>query len=193
MTPWLLASSVVSGFALSILAEARLQRMNLPFLKHAGGEELGRSLFRRFYVWHFLAVPLGIIEFFVIDRDPSQVSQLLGCLLTFMGLSLRTWSMHSLGRMWSRYCIYIYGVPKVESGPYRFCAHPEYLSRFLEITGIALVLASYYSGFMCQIMMVVSLAKMLPLERLQIQTMAYQNLQPPHFDSAKQGPSAVAN
>jgi len=57
-------------------------------------------------------------------------------------VGFRHWAIRSLGRLWSKRCVFIPGMPHIRSGPYRFVANPEYLSRLLDGIGLCLVLGA---------------------------------------------------
>jgi len=59
---------------------------------------------------------------------------------------LKWWAILSLGRFWSFHVLVLKGVPLVESGPYRWLRHPNYVALMGEIAGVALMMRAPFSG-----------------------------------------------
>lgn len=58
-------------------------------------------------------------------------------------LGLRLWVMASLGRFWSTRIVTLPGAPLIESGPYRFVRHPNYLVVAAEIAVAPLIFGAW--------------------------------------------------
>jgi protein-S-isoprenylcysteine O-methyltransferase Ste14 len=74
-------------------------------------------------------------------RWPPQLPRAaapVGVSLEAAGLALRAWSMHTLGRSYSRTLRVEDAQHTVERGPYRFVRHPGYAGSLLIWTGFAL-------------------------------------------------------
>ncbi|MFW7378276.1 MAG: isoprenylcysteine carboxylmethyltransferase family protein [Oligoflexus sp.] len=126
------------GCAFMAMAEIRLHRTNIPFLNYVGGQEIRRTIFRTYYLSNYFIMTASLVFLFFQPSLPQQGEFLvpLGLLLVALGASLKFWSMHSLGRLWSFRCIYIPDMPVVKAGPYRLLRHPEYVARFFEVFGL---------------------------------------------------------
>lgn len=158
------------AYLLMAMADLRLHRTNLEFLRFVGGEEQERRLFATYFNLYYLA---GLFCFlamyhsgFSAPTHPLIISTAI--LLALLGAGLRFWSMNSLGRLWSYRCIYIPGMPSVRIGPYRILRHPEYVARFLELFG--LMIASGATSVLWPLMLVYLwlVKKMTRCENLQI-------------------------
>lgn len=69
---------------------------------------------------------------------PAPPTILAGGLVLFgIAKALKMWAIASLGPRWSYRVLVIPGEPLVQSGPYRFIAHPNYLAVIGEIAGVA--------------------------------------------------------
>ena len=180
MWHWLLIATVVCGHLFALIAEGRLNRSNVSFLIHSGAEEVAHGYSDRLHLWGQFILPLSATEYFLRNFPASPGIQLTGATILIISLFLRVWSIQTLGRMWSRKCFYIYGVPLVRKGPYRFLNHPEYLSRLLDVAGMTLLFSAWWSGSICFFVSLFYLFRIVPLEQRQLDTMAFQNLRPPH-------------
>ena len=180
MWHWLLIATVVCGHLFALIAEGRLNRSNMAFLLHSGAEEVAHGYSDRFHLWGHFIIPLSVTEYVLHGFSSNPGNQLIGAFILILALLLRVWSIQTLGRMWSRKCFYIYGVPLVRKGPYRFLKHPEYMSRLLDIAGLTLLFSAWWSGTVCFLAALFYLTKIVPLEQRQLDMMAFQNLKPPH-------------
>ena len=69
---------------------------------------------------------------------PSSAAMLGGGLVLFgIAKALKMWAIASLGPRWSYRVLVIPGEPLVQSGPYRFLRHPNYLAVVGEMAGVA--------------------------------------------------------
>ena len=69
---------------------------------------------------------------------PAPPAILAGGLVLFgMAKAFKMWAIASLGPRWSYRVLVIPGEPLVQSGPYRFIAHPNYLAVAGEMAGVA--------------------------------------------------------
>ena len=56
------------------------------------------------------------------------------------------WAIASLGPRWSYRVLVVPGEPLVQSGPYRFIAHPNYLAVVGEMVGVAAIVWAPITG-----------------------------------------------
>ena len=69
---------------------------------------------------------------------PSPSTILVGGLVLFgIAKAVKMWAIASLGPRWSYRVLVIPGEPLVQSGPYRFLSHPNYLAVAGEMAGVA--------------------------------------------------------
>jgi methyltransferase len=54
-------------------------------------------------------------------------------------MALRYWAIAALGARWNTRVIVVPGAPAVDSGPYRFVRHPNYLAVIVEMVALPLV------------------------------------------------------
>ena len=73
--------------------------------------------------------------------------------LAFFGFSkaLKMWAVASLGSRWSYRVLVLPGAPLVTTGPYRFLAHPNYLSVVGEIVSVAAIVWAPITGTLATI------------------------------------------
>jgi isoprenylcysteine carboxyl methyltransferase (ICMT) family protein YpbQ len=123
-----------------ILAEWRLHRANMPFLRHVGAQEWSPRLVLS-QVWLQRVLPfLAMAGLACGWWRPAANSMLPGVALALIGLTMgvKIAVMQSLGRLWSWRGIYIPGMSKTRKGLFHYGPHPEYVARMIE--GIAFIL-----------------------------------------------------
>jgi len=62
------------------------------------------------------------------------------------GQALRYWAILSLGERWTTSVMVLPGAPLVESGPYKFVRHPNYLAVALEIFAAPLMFGAWITA-----------------------------------------------
>jgi methyltransferase len=71
---------------------------------------------------------------------------MLGLAIFGMAKLLKGWAMFSLGERWSYRVLVLPGAPLVESGPYRWRRHPNYVGVIGELVGFALIVGARAAG-----------------------------------------------
>jgi methyltransferase len=78
---------------------------------------------------------------------PAPPTILVGGLVLFgIAKALKMWAIASLGPRWSYRVLVLPGEPLVQSGPYRFIAHPNYLAVVGEMAGVAAIVWAPITG-----------------------------------------------
>jgi methyltransferase len=78
---------------------------------------------------------------------PAPPTILVGGLVLFgIAKALKMWAIASLGPRWSYRVLVLPGEPLVQSGPYRFIAHPNYLAVVGEMAGVAAIVWAPIAG-----------------------------------------------
>lgn len=125
--------------ALVAVGEWRVHSYNYDYLKTVEGEELIPLLMRRYYLMIALFPAIAFLSSRLLpDALVAFELPLVGITLVILSFIVRVWSMRVLGRLWSQRCLYVAGMPRVASGPYRFIRHPEYTARAFEGIGFLL-------------------------------------------------------
>jgi len=139
MSEILIWSATVCAVIFGRIAEVRVHKQNYPLMKAAGAEELQPKFMKQYYLFSFLVLPFAIIENIVFSPEIFKEMWLGGILLLILGQLLRLWAIMTLGTYWSMACLSLKSIVEVKGGPYRYLKNPEYLSRFLDLTGLCLI------------------------------------------------------
>ena len=78
---------------------------------------------------------------------PSDAPLLIVPLCLYLVLQVaRYWVIAALGRYWTHRIITLDGAPLVASGPYRYCAHPNYVITITEIGLLPMIFGGWLLG-----------------------------------------------
>jgi methyltransferase len=98
-----------------------------------------RSAYAAMVVTHALFLVAAPVEVLFAARPflPALGWPMLG--LVTVAMALRYWAIATLGRRWNTRVLVVPGEPAVDSGPYRFVRHPNYVAVALELFALPLV------------------------------------------------------
>ena len=137
-TPWLFAG-FVGLIALERLVELVISSANAAWARAQGGYEMGRRHYRYMVILHtgfLVAAPLEVVW---LDRPfiPWLAGAGLAGVAASMGL--RYWCIATLGRRWNTRVVVVPEMEVVNTGPYRFVRHPNYLAVIVELAALPLI------------------------------------------------------
>jgi len=132
----LLFTALVLLVGLERVAELVVSRRNAEWSRARGGVESGRRHYAVLVVLHVGLLLGAVVE--VWTRRPDVVPLLAVSMLVAVLASqvLRWWCIATLGPRWNTRVIVVPGLPLVETGPYRWFSHPNYVAVVVE--GVAL-------------------------------------------------------
>jgi methyltransferase len=145
MTPVPTALSVAAAVGVVMLLELRLSRRHERLLRARGAVEPADDVFPLMRV----AYPLGfaIIACEGALHDVVARDRLLWGTVVFLAAkALKYWAIVSLGPLWSFRVLVLDGEPLVQTGPYRYLRHPNYVALAGEFIGVALMLSAPVTG-----------------------------------------------
>ena len=121
------------------VAELMLSRRNAAWALARGGVEYGQGHFFWMKLLHSAFLGACVLEVLLLSRPfvPGLGWPMIALALAAQGL--RYWAVFSLGKRWNVRVIVLPGEPPVESGPYRFLRHPNYLAVILEGLAVPLI------------------------------------------------------
>lgn len=134
------ATSIALATLLAVLlmmgGELILSAFNEARLRARGAIEPGGdviAVMRWTYPGAFVAMAIeGALS------GPAPPTMLVGGLVLFgIAKAFKMWAIATLGPRWSYRVLVIPGEPLVQSGPYRFISHPNYLAVVGEMAGVA--------------------------------------------------------
>lgn len=128
----------ISLLGVERVVELLISRRNAAWALSRGGVEYGQGHFVWMKLLHTAFLIACVVEVLLSSRPfvPALGWPMVGLALVAQGL--RYWAVLTLGRRWNVRVIVVPGESAVNSGPYRFMRHPNYLAVILE--GLALPL-----------------------------------------------------
>lgn len=133
---------VVFGF---LVVEARRAARHERGQRLRGGIEAPGDVYavmRVAYPGAFLAM---LAEGFV-RHPPAPLVLAAGAALFTLAKALKWWAILSLGSAWTFRVIVVPGAALVESGPYRYLRHPNYVAVVGELVAVALLTGARVTG-----------------------------------------------
>jgi methyltransferase len=121
------------------LAELVVSKRNAAWSMARGGVETGRGHYPPMVVLHTGLLAGCLLEPALAHRSFVPALGIPMLVLAVASQALRWWCIRTLGPRWNTRVIVVPGLALVESGPYRWFAHPNYVAVVVE--GFALPLA----------------------------------------------------
>ena len=130
---------LVLAVAVERLVELVIARRNLRWAVERGGREFGREHFRWMVLLHVGLLVGSLLEVWLLQ--PPWLPWLGWPMLALVLLAqvLRWWCIATLGRQWNTRVVVVPGLPLVNSGPYRWLRHPNYVAVVVEGFALPLV------------------------------------------------------
>jgi methyltransferase len=130
-----------------MLAEARLAARNERRQRARGGVVAADDapvygVMRVAYPGAFASMLMEL----AVRGAPSAGVWVAGVAAFSAAKALKWWAIRELGPFWTFRVIVVPGVPLVNSGPYRYLKHPNYVGVFGELVGTALMTGAVISG-----------------------------------------------
>lgn len=125
--------------ALERVAELVVSQRNLRWSRERGGREFGQSHYPFMVVLHVGLLVGALVEVHLADRPPNPALAATMLALVVASQCLRWWCIATLGHQWNTRVVIVPGLARVNRGPYRWLAHPNYVAVVVE--GFALPLA----------------------------------------------------
>lgn len=144
MVTWYLVFLAV--LALERVIEMVISRRHAAWALARGGIELGQRHFLFMKVLHvgfFCACAAEVVWW----HRPFTVALAVPMgLLVLLSQGLRYWAVATLGRRWNIRVIVIPGECAVNSGPYRYLRHPNYVAVMVEGVAVPLVHGAWFTA-----------------------------------------------
>jgi len=130
---------LLMAVALERICELIISRRNAQKAFEQGGIEAGAGHFRWMVALHTLFLPACATEVLLYLRPWNPTLGVPMVLVLVTSMSLRYWAVFTLGTQWNTRVIVVPGLSAVDSGPYRWVRHPNYIAVGLEMFALPLV------------------------------------------------------
>ena len=166
MTPT--AYTVIVGLvAVERLVELVIARRNMRHQLDRGGIEYGAGHYPAMVLAHTALLVGCVVETWLLDRTDRPFIPLLGfpmIAVLICSQALRYWVVATLGRRWTTRVIVVPGDSRVETGPYRFLSHPNYLAVVAEGVALPLIYSNWITAIVFSLANAVLLATRIRIE-----------------------------
>jgi protein-S-isoprenylcysteine O-methyltransferase Ste14 len=118
-------------------------------------------------VWLLTSVAGFLIAFRAIGLampGPGRVYIVIGVALMWIGVGLRQWSVHTLGRFFTFQLTVRTGQRVVDAGPYRVVRHPSYSGLLLTSLGTGIALGNWLTLAMLTVPYALAMARRIGIE-----------------------------
>ncbi|MDX1396850.1 MAG: isoprenylcysteine carboxylmethyltransferase family protein [Gemmatimonadota bacterium] len=150
---WVIAYLVLLALiAAERVSELVRSRRNAAWAVAHGGVEVGQRHFRVMAALHALFLPACAAEVLFLDRPFVPALGLSMLAVAIYAQTLRARAIAALGPRWNVRTIVVPGLPPVETGPYRFVRHPNYVAVVLEGFAIPLVHTAWWTAIVFSVL-----------------------------------------
>ena len=140
----------IIAVAVQRLLELRLAKRNLAWALKQGGREHGREHYPLFFLLH-VGWMLGIL-FEGTIRNQLSVGWWVWLMVFLLAQGLRYWVITTLGPQWNTRIVVVPGAKRIQSGPFAYVNHPNYLAVALELFSLPLVFNAWVTALVASIL-----------------------------------------
>ncbi len=179
MTSLVVFTVLVALVGVERLAELIVSKRNAAWSLERGGVETGFGHYPFMVVLHTGLLVGALLEAWV--RRPDVPSALAWSMLALVVASqaLRWWCIATLGRRWNTRVIVVPGMAPVDSGPYRFLSHPNYVAVLVEGVALPLMHASWITALVFTVANAALLTVRIRAEDTALATLPRQSVEVP--------------
>jgi methyltransferase len=165
-------SLLIGALILQRLIELAISKGNTRALQQRGAVEFGAGHYPMMVGLHTAFVVSCLAEVWLLDRPWSPAIAVAASLVLICALSLRWWTLATLGRRWTTRVLVLPGEELVSSGPYRWLRHPNYLVVILEIVAIPMVHTAWLTAVVFSFLNLLLLRERIRVEESALETLA---------------------
>lgn len=150
----LLYLAILALVGLERLWELVLTRRNAAWARPRGGVEFGQRHHRWMVALHaafLVGCAAEVFGAFGSPRPFHAPAALVWSAVLLLAMGLRYWAISSLGPRWSTRVVVVPNLRAVDSGPYRWMRHPNYLAVIAEGFAIPLLHGAWLTCLLFQI------------------------------------------
>ncbi|MDJ0903221.1 MAG: isoprenylcysteine carboxylmethyltransferase family protein [Xenococcus sp. MO_188.B8] len=155
---------IIVAIILQRFFELRHSQRNAAYILAQGGRQHGDNflgIVKLLQVSWWLTM---IVEVWLLDRPFRPALAVCALIAIFAGQVLRYLSMRSLKWRWTLAIMTVPNEPVVDSGPYTYIRHPNWLGVILEIAGLPLIHGAYLTAIIFSVANAILMSKRIQTE-----------------------------
>lgn len=168
MQTWMIM--LIFFIILQRILELFIAKSNEQWLMERGGVEKGQSHYKWFIYLHTLFIISILLEGFVYNTKEQPLSIFLLAVFFIVQVG-RVWCILSLGRFWNTKVVFIPGVSPIQTGPYKYVKHPNYIIVAIELLVIPLLFGAYVTAIVFPLLHLILLKFRIPIEERALKEM----------------------
>lgn len=145
MSQWLY-TGLVALVGVERLAELVVAKRNLTHSLSRGGREYAFGHYPVMVALHTGLLAGCVLEVWLADRPFVAELGVPMLALMLLGQALRWWCIRTLGPQWNTRIVVVPGLTRVDGGPYRWFAHPNYVAVVIEGFALPLVHSAWVTA-----------------------------------------------
>lgn len=155
---------LIALVGLERLVELVVAQRNLAWSRARGGVEFGASHYPVMVILHTGLLVGCLVEVMALHRPfiPALGWPMLAIVIAAQGL--RWWCITTLGRQWNTRVVVIPGAERIDGGPYRLFAHPNYVAVVAEGVALPLVHSAWITALTFTVLNAVLLTRRIGVE-----------------------------
>lgn len=142
----LLYTLVLAAVVVERLVELVVSRRHERRLRGRGAVEAGRGHYPWMVALHATLFAACLAEVWLLGRPFVPALAAVMALLVALTMTLRYWTIATLGDRWTTRVLVLPGAPLVTGGPFRLLRHPNYLAVAVEVFAIPLLHAAWLTA-----------------------------------------------
>ncbi len=144
---------IISFVAFQRIIELIISKRNEKWLLNNGAVEYGKEHYKFIVLLHILLFISMIVEYSLSGRY-SELNIINYLFLVFFILLqlLRLWVLVTLGKYWNTRILRIHGAKLIDTGPYKYLKHPNYIIVICEIFSLPMIFNLYYTAIIFSVL-----------------------------------------
>ncbi len=138
MVSEILFTFLILAVGIERLFELKVANRNRSWSLQQGGQEHSSGHYPFMVVIHTALLFGALAEVWIFKRSVDAVMAVSMLVLVICAQGLRWWVIKTLGPMWNTRIIVVPGFRRVDGGPFKYLAHPNYIA--VAVEGFALPL-----------------------------------------------------
>lgn len=145
------------------IIELNISQRNERYLRSINATEYDKDGYMYIVTLHVLFFISIFIEYFLLDRGLNKLWIIL-IVIFILTQFLRYWAITTLGYRWCTKIMVLKESELINTGPYKYLNHPNYVAVVIEIATIPLLFSCYYTALIFSMLNLLVLRRRIKIE-----------------------------